>query len=246
MKKITVALLCFFLPSYILRILLKIIGVKIGSNVKIGFSIIMLDKFEIHNKCKIGHFNFINIKTLMMAESSYIGHLNILRGPFSIVLKKRAAIGKNCLIRRSSNGVSYGQSQLILGELTKLTSNHFLDVTRSVTFGDFCTLAGIRSQLWTHGYVHATSGPDRFRVDGEIKIGNNVYIGSGVIINPGVGIADAINIGGNSTVSKSLTKPGMYVSQPLRYLDKDYDSIKASLTKVTEKGLIEHVFEKPI
>jgi acetyltransferase-like isoleucine patch superfamily enzyme len=94
--------------------------------------------------------------------------------------------------------------------------------------------------------VHAPEGPDRFRVDGEIIIGNNVYLGSGVMINPGVVIADSINIGGNSTVSRSLTEPGMYVSQPLRHLSKDYNSIKHGLVEVKEEGLIEKVFEKPL
>ena len=221
------------------------LGYSIGRKVKIGFSIIMVNNITMMSNSKIGHFNLVKVDTLEMGENAGIGLLNIIRGPFDVKLRKRAAIGKNCLIRRGKVGtVTVGKSELILGELSKLTANHFIDMTRSIIFGDFSTLAGIRSQLWTHGYVHAPEGPDRFRVDGEITIGSNVYIGSGVIINPGVYISDTINIGGGAVVSKSLHEKGMYVAQALRHLDKGYEDIKAKLKKVEEDNLLDEVYEK--
>lgn len=243
-KRITIAFICFILPSFILRVLLPLFGYKIGKKFKLGFTILIVNKLEIGDSVTISHFNFIKVDSLEMKDRAYVGVLNFIRGPIKIVLNKRAAIGKNNVIRRSPLGISQGEAHVYLGELTKITAFHFLDVTKSIKFGDFSVLAGIRSQLWTHGYVHAPEGPDRFRVDGEIIIGNNVYLGSGVMINPGVEIADTINVGGNSTISRSLTEPGMYVSQPLRHLPKDYESIKKSLTEVTENGLIEKIFEK--
>lgn len=244
MKKIVLFFSCLVLPGFLLKFVLRMLGCKVGRNVKIGFSIILTTDLRLHDNARIGHFNYIKINSLELKESAYIGSFNICRGPFSILLKKRAAIGRSCLIRRSRLGVTYGKSELVLGELSKLTAYHFVDLTKSIVFGDFSTLAGIRSQLWTHGYVHAPTGPDRFRVDGEITIGNNVYIGSGVIINPGVTVADAINIGGGATVAKSLEEVGMYVSQPLRKIDKDYNSIMVGLSEVMEEGLLEKVYEK--
>jgi acetyltransferase-like isoleucine patch superfamily enzyme len=244
MKKYFVLLILLIFPSYILRWLLPLIGIQFGRNSKIGFSIVVAGSIKILDHCQIGHFNFIHIESLSMMRSSYIRHFNLIRGPFKLILNEKSAIGKNCIISRGANGITYGASKLELGVLSKITANHFLDLTRSVIIGDYSTLAGIRSQLWTHGYVHAPNGADRFRVDGELKIGNNVYIGSGVIINPGVEIVDGVSLGGNSCVSKSLLQKGMYVSQPLRYIERDYDAIKASLKEISEPDLIEKVFEK--
>lgn len=244
MKKIIVLFTCLLLPSILVRLILRMLGFTIGKKVKIGFVILISDNIRIDDFTKIGHFNIIQVDKLILNEKAYINTFNFIRGPFNLILKKRAAIGKNNVIRRSPKGVTYGMSELILGELTKITAFHFIDVTRSIRFGDFSVLAGIRSQLWTHGYVHAPEGPDRFRVDGEIIIGNNVYLGSGVLINPGITIADTINVGGNSTIAKSLTEPGMYVSQPLRYLPKSYEDIKQKLRKIEEEGLVESVYEK--
>lgn len=244
MKKYIVCILCLVFPSFILRQVLKLFKIKMGSKSKIGFSIILTSDIKIEDSCRIGHLNFIKVDKLRMQSKSYINHLNIIKGPVGIILKKRGAIGKNNYINRGPKGITYGESNLTIGELGKITAYHFIDLTRSITVGDFSTLAGIRSQLWTHGYVHAESGPDRFRVDGEIHIGNNVYVGSGVLINPGVKINDTINIGGNATISKSLIKKGMYVNQGLRYLEKDYHSIKDGLSKVTDYEIVENVYEK--
>ena len=244
MKKIIVLFSCLLLPSLLVRIILRMLGFTIGKKVKIGFVILISDNIRLDDFNKIDHFNFIQVDKLLLAEKAYINSFNFIRGPFKLILKMRAAIGKNNVIRRSPKGVTYGNSELILGELTKITSFHFIDLTRTIRFGDFSVLAGIRSQLWTHGYVHAPEGPGRFRVDGEITIGNNVYLGSGILINPGITIADKINVGGNSTIAKSLTEPGMYVSQPLRHLSKSFEDIKQKLRQIEDNGLVEIVYEK--
>lgn len=55
-------------------------------------------------------------------------------------------------------------------------------------------------------------------MDGEIKIGDNCYIGSRCIFMPGVKVCNDVIVGAGSCVSKSLTKKGVYVNQPLRHL----------------------------
>ena len=120
-----------------------------------------------------------------------------------------------------------------------------MDLTKSITLGDFVTIGGHAGQFWTHGFVHAPSGADRIRVDGEIVIGDNVYIGSRCTFNPGVYIASGISLGANSCISKSLLVKGMYVSQGLRYVPQDFEKIKARLKK-TPSSLSSPVYEKEI
>lgn len=243
MKKILTAIICL-LPFKLSNLLLKLLGHKVSWSAYIGFSFIFTSKIYLGDKAKIGHFNLIKNEALHLNENSYIGHLNRIKGPFKIFLKKEGAIGNSNSLVRAPIGVTYKISALTLGVLSKITSKHYIDLTGNISFGDFSTLAGIKSQIWTHGYYHADTGKDRIRIDGEINIGNNVYIGSGCIFNPGITVANAIHIGGGSVISKSLEKPGMYVGQGLRFIENDIESLKAKLTKVEGHNLIEKVYAK--
>ena len=245
MRKYFICIIFMLIPNFLIPYILRLLGCHCNNRVRIGyFNIILVDKIELYKDISIGHFNFIRVNSLILGEYSYINYFNQIRGPFDLILSDKAAIGKNNMIIRAKKGITYGESKLALGKLTKINSFHFLDLTRSIVFKDFSILAGVRSQIWTHGYVHAEKGKDRYRVDGEVEIGNNVYIGSGCLINPGVTISNAINVGGNTTVAKSLIESGMYVSSGLRFLSKNYDDIKKSLKKISVDGLVEEVYEK--
>lgn len=245
MRKRLITLLIFLFPTTLIRPLLFLLGCKLGKGSKIGFSIINSNQIKFGEGVRIGHLNYIKVNKIRLEDNAYINHLNILKGPFSLHLKRKAAIGKLNIITRARIGITYGHSELSLGNLTKINSFHFLDLTNSIVIGDHSTLAGIRSQIWTHGYVHETNdGPNRFRVDGKVIIGNNVYIGSNVFVNPGVQVCDEIHIGGNSNISKSLVRPGMYVNQRLRWLERNSNDIKASLEKNCIDTIIEPVYVK--
>lgn len=247
MKKIKIIIVSFctlLLPSFILRVVLRLFGFKIGNGVKIGFSIIKSNTIILENNVKIGHFNLILNDKIHLKEDSIIGYLNILKGPFSVLLDNKAAIGNKNYMTRAKTGITFGKSLLHLGNLTKITVGHHLDLTQSIIFGENSILAGIKSQLWTHGYYHADIGKDRIRIDGEIYIGNNVYIGSSCVFNPGVKVGNSIHIGGGSTISKDLNKSGMYVGQGLRFIENNIDTVKNKLTKIVDKNLVEQVYKK--
>lgn len=244
MKKIFTGLTTFFIPSAIAVLILRLLGHKVGTKVKIGFSFLCCNKITIGNNVKIGHLNlFLNDKTFL-SEHSIIGYFNILKGPFTLDLKKQAALGNKNYFTRGALGITYAESKLSLGVLTKITTDHHLDLTNSIIIGDYSILAGIRSQMWTHGYYHAERGKDRIRIDGQITIGDNVYIGSGCIFNPGVVVANSIHIGSGTVISKNIDKPGMYVGQELRYIENDIEIVKSKLTKVDGFNLVEQVYRK--
>ncbi len=244
MKKKLTTLITLFLPSVLAIPFLRVLGHKIGSNVKIGFSVLYLDYLEIDNDVSIGHFNIILNQKMYLKSKSVIGYLNILKGPFSLILKEKSAIGNKNYITRGAKGITYGNSFLELGLLTKITTGHHLDLTQSIKFGDFSILAGVRSQMWTHGYYHANTGADRIRIDGKIHIGNNVYIGTNCIFNPGIKVSNAIHIGGGTVISKDLKLSGMYVGQGLRFIENDLNTIKNKLQKVEGFELVEQVYIK--
>jgi acetyltransferase-like isoleucine patch superfamily enzyme len=218
-------------------------GHKINFKTKIGFSYIWIKGILIMKaNARIGHFNLIKVNSLSMDENAYIVNYNSIKGPIDIKLANTAAIGNRNKIYRAPSPVTYGESVLQLGLLSKITGNHRVDCTRSITVGDYSTIAGHDSQLWTHAYYNDKTGPGRFRVDGEITIGNNVYIGSACIINSGLVIADQVVVGSNSCVSKSLLEAGSYVSQPLRFIGQT-DDLRDRFKKV-EGDLCEEVYER--
>ena len=245
MNKLLTGIIIFIFPSVFTRVLLNLLGHKISKNVKFGLSIVLIEKIEMLENTKIGHFNLIQIDYMQLAKNAYIGNRNKMRGPFRLSLDERGAIGNNNIINRASKGITYGESQLVIGKLSKLTTNHFVDCTRSIIIGDFTTFAGRESHLWTHGYVHDSEGEGRHRVDGEISIGNNVYIGSRCTFNAGIKIANGVTIGSNSVISKNLLKKGLYVNQGLRYIEKK-ERIAESLEEINDPSLIEKVYQKNI
>lgn len=224
--------------------LLRLVGHKISYKARIGFSILFTNTLELKDYSRIGHFNFIKVNNLCVDKNAFIKNLNYIKGPFSLVINEKSGISNQNKIRRANRPITYDNASLVLGVNTFIVSNHFLDLTRSIYLGDNSILAGIGSQLWTHGYYHADQGSERIRIDGEIHIGSNVYIGSACVFNPGVCVGDAIHLGAGSVVSKDLTQPGMYVGQALRYLENTLENVRSKLKKVENDDLIEKVYTK--
>lgn len=195
---------------------------------------------------RIGHLNAVRTHRLVMHTESAIGNLNWISGFFSVSLAARAEIGARNVISRAAVGREVGTSQLRLGTVSKITAGHKLDLLRSIKFGNHSILAGLGSQLWTHGYIHEALEHTRFRVDGAITIGDDVYIGSSCIFNPGVTVGHGVAIGSQCCVSKDLVLPGLYVNQPLRHLKRTTQDIRSNLIAVSAPNLSESVYVKSV
>ena len=189
------------LPARIGRLIANRMGYAIAPGTRIGLS-------------------WIQVARLEMAPGSNIGHFNIVKGPFDVELVEHAALGHMNTILGPPRPDVGTRSHLKLGIWAKITHSHHLDMTDSVAIGDYSTIAGAGSQLWTHGYVHDAEGIGRYRVDGEIEIANNVSVGSGAIITQGVRIGPGITIGAGTVVAKDLTEPGFYVTGAVRHLPR--------------------------
>ena len=245
LKKATTCFVCLVIPSIFLPTILQLLGHKVAQDARIGFSIILVDRLFMDSGARIGHFSIVRLKRVLLRKGAYFGHMNFFKGPFSMALSRRAGIGNRNVVTRARYGVSYGHASLVLGELSKITAGHKIDCMNSVLIGDNCTLAGTGTQVWTHGYVHADSGPERYRIDGRVQIGNNVNIGSRSIITGGVMIADEIMVGVGTTVSKTLSNPGFYVSGELRLLPKPTNpESRSNLEWIETSHVIENVYRK--
>lgn len=240
------ALIVLCMPSPLCRPLLRLLGHRISGQARLGFSLVLVHHLILQGATCIGHFNLLRLRRLVMRRGAYLGRSNAIYGPISVSLAERAAIGNNNKIVRGPRGlVTSGPACLRLGELAKITANHRIDCTTSLSLGAFTTIAGTASEVWTHGYVHDQSGPGRYRVDGSVRIGHNVYIGSACVITAGVIIADGVIVGAGTTVARSLLEPGLYVSAGLRKLDRPPSpDERADLILVKDEQLCERVYIK--
>lgn len=244
-KKTLAAIVAGLFPLIIARPLLNVFGHRIHRSARIGFSLVMVDLMKLDRDSRIGHFNFISNNILLLHEKSRIGHLNFINGPLNLVMKKFSAIGNGNKVSRAPSGVTYGSASLKLGIWSKITSGHRIDCTRSVSLGNFSTVAGVGSQIWTHGYVHELEGLGRYRIDGSVNISHNVYIGSSSFISMGVHIVSGVIVGGGTSISKSLLEPGLYVSSPVRQLSRPPPpEVRVDLVRVDVPNLVETVYTK--
>lgn len=244
-KSFLSALICLLLPPVAPKSwLLRRLGWRIDPSARVGCSWIRVRQAVLGRHARIGHGNFVQVDWIWLDQRSYIGHLNRIQGPLGVALRVQAGIGNDNRVIRSPRGVTWGRSILHLGIWSKITAAHAIDCSRSVRFGDYSTLAGRGSQVWTHGYLHAPQGLERFRTDGRVQIGNNVYIGSASVINAGVRIGDAITVGTMTCVARSILEPGLYVNQPLRLVRLDYQQARLRHPEVRIAGLVETVVNK--
>jgi acetyltransferase-like isoleucine patch superfamily enzyme len=200
-KRFVRALALALLPMRLARHIANFLGFNLAAGARVGLS-------------------WVHIDSLEMSSTSRIGHFNRLSGPFSVQLSSFGSIGNYNTLVRANRSVAVGDSSLMIGVWGKITSRHFLDLTCPISIGSYSTVAGSGCQLWTHGYVHAIEGIDRYRIDGSIVIEDNVYIGSMCFISMGVRIGKGVIVGGGSAVAKDLIEPGLYVSSPLRQLPR--------------------------
>ena len=214
--------------------MLRWLGHCVSSKARIQISIVLVDHLYMQDGAQIGHFNLINIYRLIMRKNSRVGNFNIVRGQFSVSLGRASLIGNRNLLGGGRKGSALPVN-LRIGAVAGFTAQHYINLNASIYLGDYSTLAGAGSQIWTHGYVHMLSGPGREEVRGKVTIGNNVYIGSMSCIGPGITIVDGASIGAHSSVSTSLMEPGVYVSQKLRYVAKMPEVRLASLQRIEEK-----------
>ena len=221
--RIVSAGILFLLPSQISLWIVKTLplGVKIKGKGKIGFSIVMADEIYLDEGAVIGSFNIIDVKSIKMAKNSMIRNRNRIRGNISIELAPKAVISRKNTICNEKE--SYRKTHFFLGYNSIIGSAHHIDLTQSVTIGDNSILAGIGTQIWTHGFYHSKVGEGRWRIDHSVIIGNNVYVGARCILCQGIKISDSITIGAGAVVSKDLAQQGLYVSQALRYIQFDPD-----------------------
>ena len=143
---------------------------KIGSNVKLGFNIVILDGVVIGDDCQIGHNVVIHADSIIgshvrIDDNSIIGK-RPLSSPRSIfqppIDMKPAIIGDNCQI--GANVIIYAQSRIgeknLIADMATIRENVSIGdlniIGRNVTIENFVEI-GSRNKFETNAYITAYS-----------------------------------------------------------------------------------------
>lgn len=208
-----IALLLSVLPSYIKIFAYRLLGMKIGRDVRIGFGTLLLcSRVELLDGAQIGHFCLIRANELRMGKRATISNL-VRIAAFSVVMKSQSTIGS----QNEISGVRTDpRSTLYLGPASFILPHCFVNVFRPVHLGRNVGLGG-GSYLFTHGVW--LSKLDGFPVSyGGITIEDDVWLPWSCFIMPNVTIGTRTIVGARSLVNKSLPAGVLAAGAPAKIL----------------------------
>ena len=137
-------------------------------------------------------------------------------GSYLYRYSKNVRLGRSVYLKRNSIvGCATRESSIEIGENTTIGFNTIIISSKRITIGEDCMIA-------PHVYIvdsnHGTALNRPFNqqenVSEDIVIEDNVWIGAHVVVLPGVRITAGAIVGANSTVTRNLTEPGVYVGSP--------------------------------
>lgn len=242
-KKWLTMLTCLLPITAIKPPLLKMLGHRVGSNVKIGISLILVDKLFMCDSSKIGMGNVIRVCHLVLKNQAQIRNLNFISGNFDVWMDREAFIINLNIITRGGIASRWRRSKLRLGRRSQISSMSNIDLTETVWIGDDTVLAGKGIQIWTHGFIHFKDR-SRHLVCGRVTFGKNVYVGARSCISAGISIADDVAIGAQSSVAKDLAEPGLYVSAPLRLISGSQEDRLEKFAKIDNNETRQSYYRK--
>jgi acetyltransferase-like isoleucine patch superfamily enzyme len=198
------------MPWFLRRPLLNLLpGFNIDKTAYIGKSLILATKLDMRAHSRIGSLNFCKaIDVLMLGEHSILGTLNYITGyPTSGTEFFSHKKNRTCC--------------LVIGAHSAITSRHFIDCTDEILIGNFTTVAGIRSQIFTH----SINLKDNIQDCAPVRIGHYNFIGTNVVILPGAQLPDYCILGANAVLQSKqkelFTLYGGVPAKKIKSLEKN-------------------------
>lgn len=202
--KVIIQVLLFVFPWFLRRHLLNLIfKYNIHKSARIGFAIVMPDKLEMEVNAVIRNGTFINdINNCKLEKNSKIGRRDWITGTNT----------NNKTIFQYSPA---RKCEFILGVHAHITGQHFIDCTGGVYIGSYTTIAGIRTQILSHGVDIAANR----QTAKPTIIGKYCFISTGCILLMGTKLPDKSVLGAGSVLTKSYEESfGLYAGVPARLI----------------------------
>lgn len=252
MSSLYAAVILAFLPSKIRIPVYRLLGAKIGKNVRIGLgTIILAESIDIGDHTNIGLFSRIRASKIILGKHVVIGSMTKI-AVHTLKMASRAIISTDVQI---SGDRCDKQSVLTMGMHSWIFQNCFINVTREVTLGNNVGVGG-GTYLFTHGYW--LNKLDGFPVGyGSVTIEDNVWIPWSCFIMPGITIGSNSIIGARSLVTKNVPRNALVAGNPAKVIrDKSFRNVdRKEKIKIITKSIKEfakqrnqvlEVFESPL
>lgn len=170
------------------RVLNAVYGYRIDRGARIGFSLIGCEGFEAADAVRIGHFNlFRNLSSVKLGHAVIIGSWNWI----SATPRGDALHYVNQPEREPA---------LIMHDHSSLSARHYLDCTDLVEIGAYSVIAGINTQIITHG-IEIERG---IQMSGPVRIGAYCFIGSRSTFLKNTALPDRSVLAAGAVVAKPL------------------------------------------
>lgn len=206
-------------------------GFRIGRGVRIGVSILDVERCVLGDGVRIGHCNvFTRVEELRIGDHVRVGFGNLLRGGSRIALGTYSEILRFNRINSIPDPDCIGTPDpvFVLGEGSVVTNEHRIDFTDRIEVGKFTVIGGRNSSFWTHNR-QATR---------PIQIGSFAYVGSEVRFAPGARIPSWSILGLGSVVIGSIEDEGCLIAGvPARVIRPLSDEDLAMIGRKTRKDI---------
>jgi len=176
--------------------MILIFNFEIHPTARIGYSILLCKKLELHSNTKIRHLNFCKkIDKIVLKEYSTIGSLNFITG-FSTG-NNDFALKNNHFIDNSDR-----KCELIVDIHSAITSRHFFDCNGGIYIGKFTIIAGLKSVFLTHSVdIYSSSQQAK-----PIIISDYCFVGTGSHILGGSCLPDYAVLSAGALLNKNYDK----------------------------------------
>jgi len=195
MKK-TLAIIFFFIPHPLNRLLRRLAGQKVAKSARIHiFSFIYAKHLEIGERTTISPFTFLKNSLLHLGNDVHIAPLVIVNAP---IMKG---------------------ADLIVGEFSRIFPFCWLEPGEGIQIGNHVGIGG-HTLIFTHGVWsnYLQGGPVSF---GPVKIEDGVWLPWRVFIMPNVKIGKGCIIGANSTVTKDVPEYSLAAGSPAKVIKEN-------------------------
>lgn len=193
------ALAVSMLPAFVKPTVYRLMGMKVGRGVRIGFlAVIACEVGDLGDGVSIAPLVRIRCRHLRIGARSTIGSL--VKASVHTL-----HVGSQCTIsgpNEIAGDPDDARSCLSMGPASWILPYCYVNVAREIRMGRNVGVGG-GSYLFTHGlWLSRLDGyPVAF---GPIELGNDVWLPWGCFLMPGVNVGDGVVVGARSVVNKSL------------------------------------------
>lgn len=223
------------LPSFLKKIIYRLKGYNIGSDVSLSIGCVIIGKdVEIGKKSSIGFFTIVRANKIKIGRFVKIGAMSAIDTEY-FSIDDDARINEQVYI----GGMKTPESALIMGKRTVIMQASYINPTKPIIIGDDSGIGG-HCLLFTHGSWNSVleGYPVKFA---PITIGKKVWLPWRVFVMPGVTIGDGVVVGADSLLNKDIPANSLVAGSPAKIIKSNFP---AALTENETKKITDDIFSE--